>query len=122
MALQKTGGKLTTYEIDAGRAAAARANFKKAGLADIITVVEGDAHEKLTQFKDSVDIVFLDADKEGYLDYLNKLLPLLRPGGLIIAHNITPGSADPRYIEAITTNPGLETIVRSGVSLTLKKR
>ena len=32
------------------------------------------------------------------------------------------GSADPRYIEAITTNPGLETIVRSGVSLTLKKR
>ncbi len=122
MALQKTGGKLTTYEIDAGRAAAARANFKKAGLSDIITVIEGDAHEKLTQFKDPVDIVFLDADKEGYLDYLNKLLPLLRPGGLIIAHNITPGSADPRFIEAITTNPALETIVRSGVSLTLKKR
>lgn len=122
MALQKTGGKLTTYEIDPGRSAAARANFKKAGLADIITVVEGDAHEKLSQFKDPVDIVFLDADKEGYLDYLNKLLPLLRPGGLVIAHNITPGSADPRYIEAITTNPGLETIVRSGVSLTLKKR
>jgi len=122
MALQKTGGKLTTYEIDAGRAAAARANFKKAGLADIITVIEGDAHEKLTQFKDPVDIVFLDADKEGYIDYLNKLLPQLRPGGLIIAHNITPGSADPRFIEAITTNPALETIVRSGVSLTLKKR
>ncbi|MEN6306972.1 MAG: class I SAM-dependent methyltransferase [Anaerohalosphaeraceae bacterium] len=122
MALQKTGGKLTTYEIDAERAAAARANFKKAGLADIITVVEGDAHERLNQFKDSVDIVFLDADKEGYIDYLNKLLPQLRPGGLIIAHNITPGSADPRYIEAITTNPDLETIVRSGVSLTLKKR
>ena len=66
-------------------------------------------------------IGILDADKEGYIDYLNKLLPLVRPGGLVIAHNITPGMADPRYMEAITTNPNLETIVRSGISLTLKK-
>jgi predicted O-methyltransferase YrrM len=66
-------------------------------------------------------MVFLDADKEGYIDYLNKLLPLVRPGGLIIAHNITPGMADPKYMEAITTNPNLETIVRGGVSITLKK-
>ena len=122
MALQKTGGKLTTYEIDAQRAATARANFKKAGMADIITLVEGDAHEEVKKLKNMIDILFLDADKEGYIDYLNKLLPLVRPGGLVIAHNITPGMADPRYMEAITTNPNLETIVRSGVSLTLKKR
>lgn len=121
MALQKTGGKLTTFEIDAGRAAKARANFKKAGMDDIITLVEGDAHEKVKELKGKIDIIFLDADKEGYIDYLNKLLPLVRPGGLVIAHNITLGMADPRYMEAITTNPNLETIVRSGVSLTLKK-
>ena len=121
LALQKTGGKLTTYEIDAGRAATARANFKRAGMADIITLVEGDAHEKVTSLKDPIDIIFLDADKDGYVDYLNKLLPLVRPGGLVIAHNITPRMADPKYMEAITTNPNLETIVRSGVSLTLKK-
>ncbi|MCE5187464.1 MAG: O-methyltransferase [Planctomycetaceae bacterium] len=121
MALQKTGGKLTTFEIDAQRAAAARENFKKAGLADVITVVEGDAHEKVKDLKGPIDLVFLDADKEGYTDYLNTLLPLVRRGGLIIGHNITPGMADPAFVEAITTNPELETIVRSGVSITLKK-
>lgn len=121
MALQKTGGKLTTYEIDAQRAATARANFKRAGMADIITLVEGDAHEEVKKLKDPIDILFLDADKEGYIDYLNKLLPLVRPGGLVIAHNINTRMADPKYMKAITTNPKLETIVRSGVSLTLKK-
>jgi caffeoyl-CoA O-methyltransferase len=121
LALQKTSGKLTTFEIDAQRAAIARANFERAGMADIITLIEGDAHEEVKKLKDPIDILFLDADKEGYIDYLNKLLPLIRPGGLIIAHNITPGMADPRFMEAITTNPDLETIVRSGVSLTLKK-
>jgi predicted O-methyltransferase YrrM len=122
MALQKTGGKLTTYEIDAQRAATARANFKKAGMADVIKLVEGDAHEEVKKLKSPIDILFLDADKEGYIDYLNKLLPLVRPGGLVIAHNINPRMADPKYMKAITTNPNLETIVRSGVSLTLKKR
>jgi len=121
MALQRTGGKLTTYEIDAQRAATARANFKRAGMADIITLVEGDAHEEVKKLKDPIDILFLDADKEGYIDYLNKLLPLVRPGGLVIAHNINTRMADPKYIKAITTSPKLETIVRSGVGLTLKK-
>ena len=122
MALQKTGGKLTTYEIDEGRAATAQENFKKAGMVDIITLVLGDAHEKVKDFKDPIDILFLDADKEGYIDYLNKLLPLVRSGGLVLAHNINPGMADPKFMEAITTNPNLETIVRSGVSITLKKK
>jgi caffeoyl-CoA O-methyltransferase len=122
MALQKTSGKLTTFEIDAQRAATARANFKRAGIADIITLIEGNAHDEVKVLKDPIDILFLDADKEGYIDCLTKLLPLVRPGGLVIAHNITPGMADPQYMEAITTNPNLETIVRSGVSLTLKKR
>ena len=122
MALQKTGGKLTTYEIDAGRAATARENFKKAGMADIITLVLGDAHEKVKDLKDPIDVLFLDADKEGYIDYLDKLLPLVRPGGIVLAHNINPRMADPKFMEAITTNPNLETIVRSGMSITLKKK
>ena len=122
LALQKTSGTLTTFEIDAQRAATARANFKRAGMADIITLIEGNAHNEVKKVKDPIDILFLDADKEGYIDYLNKLMPLIRPGGLVIAHNITPGMADPKYIEAITTNPDLETVVRSGVSITIKKR
>lgn len=124
LALKATGGKLTTFEIDAGRAALARQNFKKAGVDDIVTLIEGDAHEKVTELTGPIDIVFVDADKEGYLDYLNKLLPRVRPGGLVVAHNINAGQADPRYIEAITTNPDLETAFYSqggGVSITMKK-
>lgn len=125
LALKATGGKLTTFEIDEGRAALARENFKKAGVDDIVTLVFGDAHEKVAELKDQIDILFLDADKEGYIDYLNKLLPKLRPGGLIIAHNINPRQADPKYLEAIQTNPDLETLILNysgGVGVTLKKR
>jgi predicted O-methyltransferase YrrM len=122
LALKTTGGKLTTYEIDAGRAAIARANFKRAGLADVITVVEGDAHEQIKKLKGTIDMVFLDADKEGYIDYLNKTLPLLRPGGLVVAHNINPRMAHPPFMKAITTDPNLETVVRGGMSISLKKK
>jgi predicted O-methyltransferase YrrM len=126
LGLRGTGGHLTSYEIDPERAAKARANFKKAGVEDLITIVEGDAHVQLAKFKGTIDLVFLDADKEGYVDYLNKLLPLLRPGGLIVAHNMTPRMTDPRYLKAITTNPDLETVFvnkeASGVGITLKKR
>jgi caffeoyl-CoA O-methyltransferase len=126
LALQQTGGKLTTYEIDADRAAKARENFKRAGVDGIVTLVEGDAHEEVKKLKEQIDILFLDADKQGYLDYLEKLLPLVRPGGLIIAHNMTKSMADPRYVKAITTNPDLETLFmnmeKSGMGVTLKKR
>jgi len=92
----------------------------------MVTLVEGDAHEEVTKLKEPIDVLFLDADKEGYIDYLNKLMPLLRPGGLILAHNMNPGQADPRYVEAITTNPDLETLFLhmdgAGVGVTLKKR
>jgi len=122
LALQKTGGKLTTHEINAERAALARENFKKAGVDASVTLVEGDAHENVTKLKEPIDVVFIDADKEGYTDYLNKLLPLVRPGGVILAHNISPRMADPKYIEAITTNPDLESMLHGQMSVTLKKR
>ncbi len=127
LALRATGGRLTTYEIDAGRAALARENFRRAGVDQMVTLVEGDAHEEVTKLQGPIDILFLDADKDGYIDYLDKLLPLLRPGGLVLAHNMNPRMADPKYVEAITSNPGLETIFLNksffgGVGVTLKKR
>jgi len=122
LALKETGGKMTTYEIDAERAATARANFKRAGMDSIITLIEGDAHEEVKKLKDPIDMIFLDADKEGYVDYLKKLLPLLRKGGLVVAHNINPRMADAKYMEAVTTNPNLETVVRGGMGITLKKK
>jgi caffeoyl-CoA O-methyltransferase len=124
LALRATGGKLTTFEIDAQRAALARENFKRAGVENLVTLVEGDAHEKVAQVQGPVDMVFIDADKEGYTDYLQKLLPKVRPGGLIVAHNITPGMANPQYVEAITTNANLDTVILNqggGISVTMKK-
>jgi len=129
LALQKTGGKLTTYEIDARRASLARENFKRAGADKLVTLVEGDAHKEVTKLKEPIDLLFIDADKEGYVDYLNKLSPLVRPGGLIVAHNIRMGggrgSGIQDYVKAVTTNPDMETIFYqqgAGVSVTLKKR
>jgi caffeoyl-CoA O-methyltransferase len=127
LALRSTGGKLTTFEIDAQRAALARENFKRAGVDKLVTLIEGNAHEKVKILKGPIDIVFLDADKDGYLDYLNKLLPLMRPGGLILAHDTTDaGSLMQDYLKAITTNPELETIFlhkqTTGIGVTLKKR
>lgn len=122
LALSRTGGKLTTFEIDSGRAAQAQEHFRQAGVDKHVEIVLGDAHVTVTKLKEPIDILFLDADKPGYIDYLRKLLPLVRPGGLIVADNINMA---PDYERAVTTDPGLETIYwREGgqVSITLKKR
>ncbi len=126
LALKATGGNLVTHEINPSVAALARENFKKAGVDHMVTIVLGDAHEEVTKLKGPIDLLFIDADKAGYADYLNKLLPLVRPGGLVVAHNMNFPSPDPDYIEAVTTNPDLDTIFLHmdgpGVGVTLKKR
>jgi predicted O-methyltransferase YrrM len=126
LALRKTGGHLYTHDIDPGRIAVARENFKRAGVDDLITIVEGDAHETARKNTEPIDVLFIDAEKEGYDAYLKELLPLVRPGGLIIAHNMRRPAPNPRYIEAITTNPDLDTsfllMDGAGVGVTLKKR
>jgi predicted O-methyltransferase YrrM len=127
LGLLGTGGKLVTHEIDAGRAAKARENFKRAGVEAIVTLVEGDAHKEVAKLKGPIDIVFIDADKEGYADYLRQLLPLLRPGGLMLAHNVGSQAREMMdYLKAVTTTPDLETVFANlpatGISITLKKR
>jgi predicted O-methyltransferase YrrM len=126
MALRKTGGHLYTHDIDAGRISVARRNFQRAGVENLITIVEGDAHKTAPKNTDPIDVLFIDAEKEGYDAYLKELLPLVRPGGLIIAHNMRRPAPNPRYIEAITTNPDLDTsfvlMDGAGVGITLKKR
>jgi len=122
LALQGTEGHLTTFEIDRGRATIAREHFKQAGVERMVTIVEGDAHQELAKLKLTIDVAFIDADKGGYVDYLNKLLPLVRPGGLILAHNV---EMVPDYVKAVSTNAELESIFYmegGGLSVTLKKR
>jgi caffeoyl-CoA O-methyltransferase len=122
LALQSTGGHLTTFELDHGRATMARGHFKEAGVDNLVTIVEGDAHQNVAKLKGPVDLAFIDADKDGYVDYLNKVLPLVRPGGLILAHNV---EMVPDYVKTVTSSPDLETIFYmegGGMAVTLKKR
>ncbi|UCF17226.1 MAG: class I SAM-dependent methyltransferase, partial [Phycisphaerales bacterium] len=127
LALRTTGGKLTTFEIDPKRVLLALENFKRAGVGKLVTIIEGDAHKTILNLKEPIDIVFLDADKGGNLDYLKKLLPLVRPGGLILAHDTTDSVERMQdYLEAVTTDPALDTFFLNksgpGIGVTLKKR
>ncbi|ANM30434.1 hypothetical protein ABI59_13910 [Acidobacteria bacterium Mor1] len=126
LGLRSTGGHLTTYEIDAERAQLARDHFTAGGVADLVTLIEGDAHAEVRKLTEPIDLLFLDADKNGYLDYLQTLKPLVRPGGLIVAHNMRVPPPDPRFVEAITSDPELETLFLgmqgAGMGVALKKR
>ena len=100
----------------------AQEHFKQAGVEKMVTIIEGDAHELVAKLKGPIDVAFINADKSGYVDYLNKLLPAVQPGGLILAHNV---DMIPDYVKAVTTSAELETIFYmegGGLAVTLKKR
>ncbi len=83
------GGTLTSLEMDPRHAQIAREHFARAGVADRVTIIEGEAHRTLTRLagEPPFDMVFIDADKESYPDYLAWVVDHVRPGGLITAHN-----------------------------------
>jgi predicted O-methyltransferase YrrM len=121
LALRKTGGRLTTFELDHDRATHARKHFDQAGVANLVTLIEGDAHKNVPKLKGIMDVVFIDADKSGYVDYLKSTLPSVRPGGLILAHNI---EMVPDYVKLVTADPSLETVFYTqgnGLGITVKK-
>jgi predicted O-methyltransferase YrrM len=125
LALRRTGGRLTTFEIDRARAATAAANFKRAGVDGLIDIVVGDAHKEVGKVNGPIDLVFSDADKEGYLAYFKALAPKLRTGGVFISDNMAIPEPDPAYIRAITTDPDYETVFfnmhRTGVGVSHKR-
>src|SRR3990170_5513808 len=88
-ALSKTGGRLTTIEIDAERHRTALANFKEAGLASYIDARLGDAHQIVPALEGPFDFVFSDADKDWYKNYFVAVWPRVTPGGCFTAHNVS---------------------------------
>ena len=87
------GGRLTCLELDEEYAATARRNLDDAGVADRVDVVVGPALETLRAMpaEPTFDYVFLDADKTGYPDYYEELVPRLLPGGLLLIDNVLLG-------------------------------
>jgi predicted O-methyltransferase YrrM len=127
-ALAKTGGKLTTIELDPERHRTAVANFKEAGLAPYIDARLGDAHEIVPALAGPFDFVFSDADKDWYKNYLVAVWPKLLKGGCFTAHNVS-GRGGGRGIDeflshlkslpdAVTT---IDTSSRAGISISCKR-
>ena len=89
-ALKKTGGKLTTIEFYEKRQCIAIENFKKCGVSDIITPIQGSACDVIKSFspEEKFDFVFIDASKREYVDYFNLIKPHLTQKAMIVADNI----------------------------------
>jgi len=129
-ALSKTGGKLTTVEIDEGRHNIALENFKKAGVADFIDARLADAHDLVRELKGPFDFVFSDADKNWYKQYFIDLAPKMTVGGCYTTHNISGRQGESRgstkdYVDFLKSQPNFETTVENsrttGIAVSYKK-
>ncbi|HXG26150.1 MAG TPA: class I SAM-dependent methyltransferase [Candidatus Binatia bacterium] len=126
-ALSKTGGRVTTIEIDERRHRAALANFEEAGLSTYIDARLADAHELVPKLQGPFDFVFSDADKEWYTQYLIDVLPKLEVGGCFVAHNVSSRMRGiPEFLEYLQMLPNMKTTIDrsspAGMSISFKVR
>lgn len=140
-AILPKGGDITTLEINRPRYEMAKQNFQAAGVDEKINLIFGDARELIYQLEGPYDFIFLDAAKGKYLEFLEKCLDLLSPGGLLVAEDVfmrgmvISGAVDKRrnktavnrlraYLATISAHPQLETVVLplgDGLALSYKK-
>ncbi|MEG6616313.1 O-methyltransferase [Peptococcaceae bacterium 1198_IL3148] len=141
-AVLNKGGKITTMEINKPRYDAAKENFKAAGVAEKIELIFGDARELVFDLTGPYDLIFMDAAKGKYLEFLEKCIEILSPGGLLIAEDVfmrgmvVSGEIDKRrnktavnrlrqYLQTVMNHPRLETVVLpigDGVALSYKTK
>jgi caffeoyl-CoA O-methyltransferase len=107
-------GQLITIEVDAHHADVAQSNIARASLADRIEVRVGAALDVLPTLRGPFDFIFIDADKETYVEYFEWAVKLARPGTLIVADNVVrkgevvnADATDPRVIGAQRFNDAL---------------
>ncbi len=81
-------GELVTIDVDAQRQQIARDHFRQAGLVDYATFLLGPALDLLPTLQGPFDLLFLDAIKTEYREYLDLALPMLRVGGVVVADNV----------------------------------
>jgi predicted O-methyltransferase YrrM len=91
---RRNGGRVTTFEIDTAKVALATRTFAEAGVAGVIDLRAEDAAVGLAAFGGAADLVFIDAEKRDYEAYLDLAVAALRPGGLLIADNLTSHASD----------------------------
>jgi predicted O-methyltransferase YrrM len=88
LAAQRTGGRVTTFEVDPTKVELAGRSFADAELADLIELRHADARDGLGVEPGTVDLVFLDAEKDVYEALLDPIIEALRPGGALVADNL----------------------------------
>lgn len=123
-ALAANGGRLITIDKSAKKVMQAREHFARAGLADVVEVVQSEAAAALAKIAGPIDFALLDADKQPALDYFNALAPKLRPGGVIATDNInTHAEQLAPYIADLRTRAGFRSAaveIGNGVELTVR--
>ena len=130
---KKPNGKIITIDQDKNKIQRAKRNFEDAGVRDLIDIRHGDALEVLADINnesnsaESFDFVFIDADKERYIQYFEAALPLVKPGGLIGADNILFPERYQKfsnlYVNHVRKNPNISSVtipIDNGEELSLK--
>ena len=126
MALRETGGRLVSIEYDPERAKELAANVKRAGLADVVTTLSGDAFKEIPRLQGTFDFVFLDAWKRDYKKFFDLVYPRLDPGGLFLGHNVVNKRNELEdFLTAVEQHPSLfTTIVKpsgEGISISVQE-
>ncbi|MCB9728524.1 MAG: class I SAM-dependent methyltransferase [Deltaproteobacteria bacterium] len=129
------GGRLITCDIDPVNTAIARRYFDEAPWGDRIELRLGPASDTLRAIEGPLDLVFIDADKGGYIDYWEQLVPKVRSGGVLLADNVLWSGRvlDPsddsdralvrfnRHVQADTRVDHVMLTVRDGLTLAVKR-
>jgi predicted O-methyltransferase YrrM len=135
-------GLLLTMELDPARVKIARENFERAGVADRVNVMTGDASLLINKVAGPFDLIFQDGHKPHYVPMLDRLVTLLRPGGVLVTDNVLwDGEVVPGYVSTpqrnqadtdaiaeynrrISQDPRLTTAIvplRDGVALSVRR-
>lgn len=124
-AMSKTGGKVTTIELNEKRHKEAIKNLTEAGLMEFVNAELGDAHDFVKQVAGPFDFVFSDADKDWYKQYFVDLIPKIKTGGCYTTHNVIDGNSPEEYLEFVQKHPAFNTTIdkksHAGIMISYKK-
>ena len=110
-AVSTTNGRVDTIDSDTYKVMLARDNLDRAELLQFVTIHEGAALDVLSQLDAGYDLVFLDADRASYMRYLEPLLGLLRPGGLLVTDNVVSHADElTDFLSALKTDARLMSV------------